>query len=191
MNYYETNLDDASKFFDSDIRAVLRVLRTRGNPKGKGLPAATANVTADKGWFGGIEKPPAEWRDIPVENIVLEEEMFEELATAMEKTGFWSGDAWYANHKRNRAYTLEKRKNDGVLEMPVLFVHAKQDHIVETEANPKGCENMRRQCKNLKEAVVDASHWVAEEKPLEVNAAIARWLVEECPQVWPKSWVNL
>ena len=39
-----------------------------------------------------------------------------------------------------------------------------------------------------KETVVEASHWVAEEKPLEDNAAIARWLVEECPDYWPKGW---
>lgn len=48
--------------------------------------------------------------------------------------------------------------------------------------------NMRKQCKNLKEAQVDASHWVAEEKPAEVNAIIARWLVEEVKGVWPTKY---
>jgi soluble epoxide hydrolase/lipid-phosphate phosphatase len=50
--------------------------------------------------------------------------------------------------------------------------------------------NMRRQCKNLKEAKVDASHWVAEEKPAEVNAIIAKWLIEEVKGVWPADWAG-
>lgn len=50
-------------------------------------------------------------------------------------------------------------------------------------------EAMRRKCSNLKEAKIDASHWVAEEKPAEVNAAIAKWLVEDVKSVWPKQWV--
>lgn len=51
-------------------------------------------------------------------------------------------------------------------------------------------ETMRRKCSNLKEAKIDASHWVAEEKPTEVNAAIAKWLVEDVNGVWPKQWVG-
>ena len=50
------------------------------------------------------------------------EESYQEFVAAMEKTGFWPGDAWYSNHTANRAYTLEKRKNEGNIEFPVLFV---------------------------------------------------------------------
>jgi len=50
--------------------------------------------------------------------------------------------------------------------------------------------NMRRQCKNLKEAKVDSSHWVAEEKPAEVNAIIAKWLVEDVKGIWPAEWAG-
>lgn len=50
--------------------------------------------------------------------------------------------------------------------------------------------NMRRQCTNLKEAKVDASHWVAEEKPAEVNAIIAKWLMEEVEGIWPAQWAG-
>jgi soluble epoxide hydrolase/lipid-phosphate phosphatase len=49
---------------------------------------------------------------------------------------------------------------------------------------------MRRLCKNLKEAKIDASHWVAEEKPAEVNATIAKWLMEEVKGIWPAEWAG-
>jgi soluble epoxide hydrolase/lipid-phosphate phosphatase len=50
------------------------------------------------------------------------EEQFQKFVAAMEKTGFWPGDAWYSNHAANRKYTLEKRKNEGIIKFPVLFV---------------------------------------------------------------------
>lgn len=73
--------------------------------------------------MGGAKKPDPKFRHIPLEMTVYEsEESFQEFVAAMEKTGFWPGDAWYMNHAANRAYTLEKRKNEGVLEFPTLFV---------------------------------------------------------------------
>jgi hypothetical protein len=31
-----------------------------------------------------------------------------------------------------------------------------------------------------------SGHWMAQEKPMEVNAARARWLAVKFPQLWPK-----
>jgi soluble epoxide hydrolase/lipid-phosphate phosphatase len=62
--------------------------------------------------------------------------------------------------------------------------------VCATAQNPKLTANMRRLCKNLKEAKVDASHWVAEEKPAEVNATIAKWLMEEVKGIWPAEWAG-
>lgn len=73
--------------------------------------------------------------------------------------------------------------------MPVLFIHAKYDGVCATVSSPKVCGNMRQYCRNLKESVIDASHWVAEEKPAETSAAIAKWLVEDCSALWPAKWL--
>jgi soluble epoxide hydrolase/lipid-phosphate phosphatase len=62
--------------------------------------------------------------------------------------------------------------------------------VCATAQNPQLTANMRRLCKNLKEAKVDASHWVAEEKPAEVNATIAKWLMEEVKGIWPAEWAG-
>lgn len=88
MNFYEEDFERATAWFEADIRAFLRLQRGKGDPASYGKPARTANVSRDGGWFGGIAKPKPEWRQIPIEKTVLDEETFEELATAMEKTGF-------------------------------------------------------------------------------------------------------
>ena len=144
-------------------------------------------MSKDGGWFGGKLDPKLAERSL--DYTVLDEEMYNELVEAMQRTGFFGADAWYANHARNRAYSLEKWKNDGDLHMPVLFIHAKFDATCATTLT-RLCEPMRQHCTNLTEVSIDAGHWVAEEKPAETSAAIARWLVERCKDVWPGYWSN-
>ena len=121
--FYEQNFEQASKFFDADISALSRALRMKGQPGTENEPSALANIVRDGGWMGGAEKPDPKLRHIPLEMTAWEsEEAYQEFVAAMEKTGFWPGDAWYLNHAANRAYTLEKRKNEGNIEFPVLFV---------------------------------------------------------------------
>lgn len=121
--YYERSFEEASAFFDADIPALLRASRVRGQPGSENEVSPLAHVLKDGGWLGGGEKPDPKFRYIPLEMTVYEsEESFQEFVAAMEKTGFWPGDAWYSNHAANRKYTLEKRKNDGNIDFPVLFV---------------------------------------------------------------------
>lgn len=189
MNFYEQDFEKATDWFDKDIASVIRLLYSKGDRAGYGKPAMTANVTKDGGWFGGSEKPDPKWKDIPIENNVLTEETYTELVAAMEKTGFRGADAWYMNHARNRTYSLEKWKNNGNLEMPVLFIHARFDGVCATLLS-RICEPMRQSCSNFTECAIDAGHWVAEEKPEEVSAAITRWLVESVKEYWPGYWTN-
>jgi len=44
---------------------------------------------------------------------------------------------------------------------------------------------MRQDCRALTEIVIQSGHWMAQEKPVEVNAALARWLATKVPAVWP------
>ena len=43
---------------------------------------------------------------------------------------------------------------------------------------------MRANCADLTEAVVESGHWMAQEKPREVNAHLARWLAAKLPDAW-------
>ena len=67
--------------------------------------------------------------------------------------------------------------------MPVLFLHAAYDYVCETMTSGLA-EPMRRECANLTEAVVKSGHWMAQERPVEVNAALALWLGKVAPELW-------
>jgi hypothetical protein len=95
----------------------------KAKPENANKPSPLSTIVRDGGWMGGVDKPDPKLRSIPLEMTAYHsEEAYQEFVAAMEKTGFWPGDAWYLNHARNRDYTLSKRKNDGVLDFPVLFV---------------------------------------------------------------------
>jgi pimeloyl-ACP methyl ester carboxylesterase len=67
--------------------------------------------------------------------------------------------------------------------MPVLFVHAAYDFVCETVDSGLALP-MREACANLTEATIYCGHWMAQEKPLELNATLSRWLSDELPRLW-------
>ena len=73
--------------------------------------------------------------------------------------------------------------NDGALAMPVLFLHAAYDFVCET-LDSSFPEPMRGACADLTEVTVPSGHWMAQEKPTLVNAALAKWLAAKFPALW-------
>lgn len=67
--------------------------------------------------------------------------------------------------------------------MPTLLIKAKYDTVCDTVTSPFA-EKMKKFSKNLTEASVDAGHWLALEKPAEVNSIIANWIKESCKESW-------
>ena len=59
--------------------------------------------------------------------------------------------------------------------MPVLFVHATYDYVCDTTTTGFA-EPMRALCPNLTEERLDCGHWMAQEKPAELNAILQRWM---------------
>ncbi len=92
-------------------------------------------------------------------------------------------DSWYMNHDRNVAYAATA-VDGGWLGMPVLFLHAANDLICDTTGS-RLAEPMRENCSNLTEVVVPSGHWMAQECPVAVNAALAKWLATKLASVWP------
>ncbi|KAK5938015.1 hypothetical protein PMZ80_009604 [Knufia obscura] len=185
MSFYEESFDKATAWFDQNIAAFTKKLYSRGNPAILGKPAFLATVRRDGGWYGGVET----LEDVPLANTCLDEATYNDLVTALQKTGFGPADAYYMNHDRNRAFNLEKQKNGGVLEMPCLFIQAKYDVVCDTVTS-RLAEPMAKHCKNYSFTSIDAGHWVALEKPAEANAAIVQWLCRAVPDWWPGAWQN-
>ena len=69
--------------------------------------------------------------------------------------------------------------------MPVLFLHGEYDYTCET-VDSRLADPMRRDCRNLTEVVVPSGHWMAQEKPVAVNAALAKWLAVQFPELWAR-----
>jgi pimeloyl-ACP methyl ester carboxylesterase len=176
--FYVENFDRARAVFEGNVRNTVKALFRRGNPRGKGKPSRTAVVRREGGWFGGADQAP----DLPMDTDLLTESDLETYASGLERNGFFGPNAWYMNHARNRDFAA-RATNRGILEMPVLFLHGEYDYTCETIAS-RLAEPMRRDVKQLTEVVVPSGHWMAQEQPAMVNAALARWLATQWPGLW-------
>jgi pimeloyl-ACP methyl ester carboxylesterase len=177
--FYRENFAAACAGFEGDIRATVKALFRAGSPDSKGQQAITTSIRANGGWFGPGQSAP----DLPRDESVLTEEDENRYAAALERTGFLGPDSWYMNGEANMAFAA-RAKAGGRLSMPVLFLHAAYDAVCET-IDSRLAEPMRDYCANLTEAVVNSGHWMAQEKPMQVNAALAKWLAAQLPELWP------
>lgn len=177
--FYEESFDKARSGFEANVRNTAKLLFRKGDPRGAGRPAATAAVRRAGGWFGGGEAP-----DVPADSDVVSEEDLSAYVAALERNGFFGADSWYMNHGRNGAYAA-RSVNGGRLTMPVLFLHGTYDWVCQTVTS-RLAEPMREDCADLMEVVVPSGHWMAQERPAEVNAALARWLAVKLPGLWDR-----
>jgi soluble epoxide hydrolase / lipid-phosphate phosphatase len=181
QRFYEEQFDKATRMFAANPYDTVKLLFRKGDPAGFGTPAATALTRINGGWFGGLDKAP----DVPMDPDVVTEADLRTYAVALERNGFFGPDAYYMNHAANAAYAA-RAVNGGRLDMPVLFLAAQYDYVCETITS-RMAEPMREQCSRLDEAVVYSGHWMAQERPADVNAALTRWLVRRLPELWPSS----
>ena len=176
--FYEENFEKARAGFEGDVRATVKALFRAGSPEGKGKPVITSHVRNNNGWFGPLPHAP----DLPRDASVITEEDFHKYASALERNGFFGPDSWYMNADRNMDFA-KSAKHGGRIALPVLFLHAAYDYVCAT-VDTRLVDPMREHCANLTEATVLSGHWMAQEKPVEVNAAIAKWLEEKFPELW-------
>lgn len=175
--FYLESFETARSGFEANVEGTVKLLFRKGDPSGAGKPAVTASIRRNGGWFPGGAAP-----DLPKDDDVLTEQDFRAYSAALKRNGFFGPDSWYMNPAANAAYQ-ERSVNGGRLTMPVLFLHAEYDYVCETVRSHLA-DPMREACDNLSEVVVKSGHWMAQEKPAEVNAALARWLSVQLPQLW-------
>jgi pimeloyl-ACP methyl ester carboxylesterase len=176
--FYQENFSKACAVFEADTRASVKVLFRKGDAAARGQPAMTALIRRSGGWFGGADRAP----DVPIDADVLTEVELAAYTAAFQRNGFFGPNSWYMNHERNVSYSATAL-NDGRLGMPVLFLHAANDFVCDTTAS-RLAEPMRDCCKDLTEVVIRSGHWMAQECPVAVNAALATWLALKLPNVW-------
>jgi len=176
--FYRENFAAARAGFEGDVRATVKALFRSGDPAGKGKPARTASTRANGGFFGPGKAAP----NVPRDAAILTEDDECRYVAALERNGFFGPDSWYMNGDANVEYAERARAN-WRLEMPVLFLHAAYDYVCET-IDSRLAEPMRANCANLTEATIASGHWMAQEKPVGLNSALAKWLAAQFPALW-------
>lgn len=180
--FYEKDPKAADRHLESNIPNHVKMLFSRGNEKiGRGI-ARTTEVSKDKGWFGG---PNVQLPDFPLENTVIDQELFEQLTESLTRNGMHGATSWYLNHSANEQYSQQGLVNGGKLKMPVLFIHTEYDAVCQTVHNQRLMEGMRSHCENLQELVIKAAHWGMLECPSETNAGIVRWILQAVSELYP------
>jgi pimeloyl-ACP methyl ester carboxylesterase len=181
MLFYEETFPKAQAAFEANVANTVKAIFRAGNPSGQGKPARTALVRRDGGWFGGAGQAP----DLPLDDKVLTEEDLHKYVAVLERNGFFGPDSWYMNHASNIEFGRRAR-NGGKLTLPVLFLHGAYDYTCQTVTS-RLAEPMRAECADLAKVAVASGHWMAQEKPEAVNAALVRWLATRLPDVWPST----
>jgi pimeloyl-ACP methyl ester carboxylesterase len=104
----------------------------------------------------------------------LSEEDLAYYVAAFERTGFTGGLNWYRNMDRNWALTEPFAKR--LIEQPALFVTGERD-LVRTFMPVEAMHGWATDLRD--EIVIDgAGHWVQQEEPEQVNAALLQFLAE-------------
>ena len=177
--YYEESFEAASRVFEASVPATVKLLFRAGNAAAADQPAPTSQTRRNGGWFGPLPAAP----DLPMDTGLLTEEDFATYVAGLQANGFFGPDSWYMNAERNIAFAAEA-PDGGRIDLPVLFIHGAYDSVCET-LHSRLAEPMRAACADLTEATALTGHWMAQEKPAVVNAALARWLALKLPAAWP------
>jgi soluble epoxide hydrolase / lipid-phosphate phosphatase len=179
VRYYEEHFAEAIAPMDADVSRCVKLLFRKGDPAGEGKPSFTATARRSHSFFGTTALP-----DLPPDADVVSEEALSSYVSALERNGFAGPSSWYVNDGVNAAYA-RTAQNGGYLDLPVLFLNARYDYVCEN-THSRSAEPMRAYCRQLTEETIRAGHWLAQEKPVEVNAALVKWLATAVPDVWPQ-----
>ena len=152
--------------FEADVALTMRtVLAGRGFSD----PSAHQFVEEGKGFLAGGS------RTQPLPGWLTEAD----LATFTEiysQSGFRGGLNWYRNIDRN--WELTAAWQDAQIHQPSLFLAGSKDGVITGLIGAKRVADMERVLPNLKAKIIldGAGHWVQQERPDEVNAALIDFL---------------
>jgi len=177
--FYQDHFADVLQVFDGHVEDLLKVILRRGDPSQAGKIFATAMVRKQGGWFGPGRPPPS----VPLDAAILDEATLASYVEAYKRTGFFGINSFYMNDASNIAYANEAA-NGGVLAMPILFLSGLYDFVNDTDRTSL-LEPMKAKCRKLTTRVLSCGHWMQNERPAEVNAALVSWIATSVQGAWP------
>lgn len=162
--YFQTP-DVAEAEFERDVAFTMRAVVTRGFSD----PAASLFIQPGKGFLGD----PTSERLLP--DWITEDDL-SVFTETYRKSGFRGGLNWYRNIDRN--WELTAPWQGARIYQPSLFIAGANDSVVKGMIGAKRVLDMERVLPNLtRKLIIDgAGHWIQQERPAEVNAALLEFL---------------
>ncbi len=159
-------------------RDVARTMRIVLGGRGLADPTGAMFVQEGKGFLGhaGGEAPLPGW---------LTEADLAYFTETYRKSGFRGGLNWYRNLDRN--WELTAPWQDAKIHQPSLFIAGSKDAVITGLIGSKLVDKLELVLSNLTRKLIieGAGHWVQQERPDEVNAALLKFLKENGPQSHP------
>lgn len=125
-------------------------------------------VPEGKGFLGRVVTPPA----LPA---WLREADIAVFANEYRRTGFRGGLNWYRNIDRN--WELTAPWQGALIQQPALFIAGSRDPVIAGPRGAQAVEQLKQFVPNVSTKIVDgAGHWIQQERPQEVNAALREFL---------------
>jgi pimeloyl-ACP methyl ester carboxylesterase len=150
---------------ERDVALSIRTLLCRGFSD----PNVSLFVDKDKGFLGDLSP------DLPLPPWLSEDDLA--LFTETYRTsGFRGGLNWYRNIDRN--WELTAPWQDAQIRQPSLFIAGAKDAVVTGLIGAKRINELERVLPNLRQKLIidGAGHWIQQERPDEVNAALLSFL---------------
>ena len=150
--------------FERDVALTMRLVLGRGVSD----PAAL-HIAEGKGFLGNIS---------PVVKLPdwLSEADIAYFAAAYRESGFRGGLNWYRNIDRN--WELTAPWQGAQIHQPSLFIAGSRDSVITGLIGAKRVMELERVLPNLRQRLIidGAGHWIQQERPEEVNAALIAFL---------------
>jgi pimeloyl-ACP methyl ester carboxylesterase len=105
----------------------------------------------------------------------LREEDLKTMIGEYQRTGFRGGLNWYRNIDRN--WELTAPWHNATIQQPALFIAGTRDPVIAGKRGQIAIDAMTKVVPGVKKVLLDgAGHWVQQERPQEVNAAVLEFL---------------
>ena len=175
---YQDRPAEVAAVFDADPYRTVKALFRKGKAADLGKPAATAVISRSGGWFRGADVAP----DLPRDPDVVTEADLRRYAARWPERLLRAGRV--VPQPRGQRRVRRAAVEGGRLRMPALFLGARYDATCEV-GNSRLAEPQRGTSTTSASACSTCGHWMAQERPAEVNAALVAWLRDRLPAVWP------
>lgn len=154
--------------FETDVAKTMRKLLYGASGNAKTDGGNLLLVPEGEGFLDRIVVPAQlpDW---------LHEEDIEHLAREYRRTGFRGGLNLYRNIDRN--WELTAAWHDAKIHQPALFIAGTRDPVIAGKRGEVAIEQMSRVVPRVKQILIDgAGHWIQQERPEAVNAALLEFL---------------